>query len=631
MESFLSELQSLAQQALALAETAVQLPQAQALLLLAARGLLPLLSVLLLLRCGRSMLRDRPEQEVWGSLVLENGTPLPLCHWENLIGRAKRCDVILPFHSVSRSHAVLIRNGRGCWTLYSLGSKNGVTLNGAPVPRTAEVQPQDVIGFGGVLAWFVPLTEEEERQQTKLRTRPGRAFSPSVTLLLLTVIQLLLLLSLLLTMGEDQQLALLAFGILLGIQWLLYVVYRLARRTGFELEALAFFLCSLCLTVTASSAPSSLVKQAVAIGLGVALFFAMNLVLRDLQLAKRLRLPLAVGSAALLVFNLLFGSVLFGARNWIIIGPISFQPSELVKLVFILVGAATLDKLFDKKNLLGSLVFSVFCVGCLGLMSDFGTALIFFVAFLAITFLRSGDLASVLFMVAAAALGCVLILHYKSYIAQRFTIYRHVWEDPSNFGYQQTRTMSAIASGGLFGRGPCGGWLKNLGAANTDLVFGVVSEELGLIVALCAVSAIVLMVAFAVRQASAARSSFYVICSCTAGMLLVVQTMLNVFGSVDLLPLTGVTLPFVSVGGTSMLSCWGLLAFLKTADTRQNASLSVRLPSRKTSAAQAPAASPAEAPHSASPENHPPEDTPLHTDADDWEEYFQWDEGEDHP
>ncbi|MCD8008393.1 MAG: FtsW/RodA/SpoVE family cell cycle protein, partial [Clostridiales bacterium] len=222
-----------------------------------------------------------------------------------------------------------------------------------------------------------------------------------------------------------------------------------------------------------------------------------------------------------------------------------------------------------------------FCVGCLGLMSDFGTALIFFVALLAITFLRSGDLASVLFLLAAAVSGGYLILQYKSYIFARFAIYRHVWEDPSNLGYQQTRTMSAIASGGLFGQGVGDGWLKNIGAANTDLVFGVLAEELGLILAVTAVAVIVLLAIFAVREASIARSSFYVITACAAAMIFVVQTMLNVFGSTDLLPLTGVTLPFVSVGGSSMMSCWALLAFIKASDARQNAGLAVRLPKRR--------------------------------------------------
>lgn len=127
--------------------------------------------------------------------------------------------------------------------------------------------------------------------------------------------------------------------------------------------------------------------------------------LRNLELAKWFRWPAAAFSMALLAFNVLFGVRLFGAKNWVSIGPIQFQPSELVKIAFILVGAATLDRMFAKRNLIFTLVFSAFCVGCLGLMSDFGTAADLLRGLLAIAFLRSGDLASVLLMTAAAFFG----------------------------------------------------------------------------------------------------------------------------------------------------------------------------------------------------------------------------------
>ena len=145
--------------------------------------------------------------------------------------------------------------------------------------------------------------------------------------------------------------------------------------------------------------------------------------------------------------------------------------------------------------------------------------------------------------------------------------------------------MSAIASGGLFGTGPQEGWLKHLGAANTDLVFGVVGEEFGLLPALCMAAVPVIFVVFTVRAAANARSAFYTIASSAAAAMLITQTLLNVLGSVDLLPLTGVTFPFVSMGGSSMLACWGLLAYLKAADTRRNASFTLRLPKRNTGTA----------------------------------------------
>ena len=133
----------------------------------------------------------------------------------------------------------------------------------------------------------------------------------------------------------------------------------------------------------------------------------------------------------------------------------------------------------------------------------------------------------------------------------------------------------------LAGVGAGKGWLSGLPAADTDIVFGMLCEEWGLVIAVLTVLCIITLAVFAVRACRAGRSSFYTIAACAATSLLVFRTCLNVFGAVDILPFTGVTLPFVSNGGSSMLSAWGMLAFLKATDTRQNASFAVRLPSRR--------------------------------------------------
>ena len=173
--------------------------------------------------------------------------------------------------------------------------------------------------------------------------------------------------------------------------------------------------------------------------------------------------------------------------------------------------------------------------------------------------------------------GGLVLVTIKPYILRRFAAWGHVWEQASDGGFQQTRTMSAAASGGLIGVGPGEGWLHRVSAADTDLVFGMLCEEWGLIIALLSVACIAALAVFAVRSCRAGRSSFYTIAACAATSLLVFQTTLNVLGSVDILPLTGVTFPFVSNGGSSMLSAWGLLAFLKAADTRSNASFAIQL------------------------------------------------------
>jgi cell division protein FtsW (lipid II flippase) len=159
---------------------------------------------------------------------------------------------------------------------------------------------------------------------------------------------------------------------------------------------------------------------------------------------------------------------------------------------------------------------------------------------------------------------------------RRFSVWRHIWESPFDAGYQQTRALMCLASGGLFGLGAGQGWMKNLFAGDSDMVFATIAEEWGLIMAIVPVLLMAVLALFAMRCATVSRSSFYAIGACTAGTILVVQTIFNVLGTVDVLPLTGVTFPFVSNGGSSMIGAWGLLAFVKAADTRQNASFAVR-------------------------------------------------------
>lgn len=119
-------------------------------------------------------------------------------------------------------------------------------------------------------------------------------------------------------------------------------------------------------------------------------------------------------------------------------------------------------------------------------------------------------------------------------------------------------------------------------------------EELGLIIAICAVLAILALAFFAVRNSGHGRSAYYSIAACATASMFMVQVALNVFGSVDILPFTGVTFPFVSRGGTSVLACWMLLAFIKAGDTRKGASFVVRPPEAKTRKQQRESAAPEE-------------------------------------
>ena len=231
----------------------------------------------------------------------------------------------------------------------------------------------------------------------------------------------------------------------------------------------------------------------------------------------------------------------------------------------------------NKRNLILFIVYSMLICGCLALMNDFGTALIFFCAFLVIAYMRSGSVGTIALACASLGFAGVLALKIAPHALRRFAIWRHIWEDPLGQGYQQTRALMCIASGGLLGLGPNKGWLKHVFAADSDIAFATISEEWGLITAVIMVLCIAVLGFFAIRTSRVSRSSFYTIGACTAASVLLIQTILNCLGTVDVLPLTGVTFPFLSNGGTSMIGAWGLLAFVKAADTRQNASFAVRL------------------------------------------------------
>lgn len=546
------------------------------------RFVFPLLALMILVGAIRSLWKVKHPDEVWGYLGMANGVRLPITHWENIIGRAPACDVQLEYPSVSRQHAALIREDDGSWTVYDLGSKGGVKVNDLPVDEYAVVEDGDTLSFGGIPTMLVPISAEEKREQMAERRVEGRPAGMWGSLVLLTLFQVLTALQLIVAAGENASVTVpLTFLTFTAVCWGYFIVLRSFRRIGFEMETIAFFLCTLSLAVTGSTVPDECPKQLVAILMGLAIFLVLGFFLRDLTRAQRVRWIMGTAAVGMLVITLLIGSSEGGAKAWIRLGGLSLQPSELAKICYIFAGAATLDRLFNKRNLWLFIGLTGICGACLALQNDFGTALVFFVTFLVIAYLRSGDFATLGLICAGCFAGGMVLLTVKGHVAARFASWGHIWEDVYGAGFQQTHTLTAAASGGMIGVGAGKGWLSGLAAADTDIVFGMLCEEWGLVIAVLTVLCIITLAVFAVRACRAGRSSFYTIAACAATSLLVFQTCLNVFGAVDILPFTGVTLPFVSNGGSSMLSAWGMLAFLKATDTRQNASFAVRLPSRR--------------------------------------------------
>lgn len=361
----------------------------------------------------------------------------------------------------------------------------------------------------------------------------------------------------------------------LVLEWAYFVVASVfCGQNNFELEIIGFLFSGIGLTNVATVDNDYAIKQVVAIVLGLFLFIFMLVVMRRTDIVMKLRMPVAFAAVGLLVANLALAKYTNGALNWITIGGMSIQPSEFVKLAFIFVGAASLDKLQSARSLTKYLIFSFGCVGALFLMKDFGTALIFFFTFIVIAFMRSGDVRTIALVCVAALLGAIMIIYFKPHVAARFKAYGHIWELINDEGMQQTRTLIYSASGGLFGLGIGKGELRNVVFASTDLAFGMICEEWGMIVGLTIVITYAFILLYAIKVARNTRSAFYAITACAAAGLLLFQTSLNIFGVTDILPFTGVTLPFISRGGSSVISSWGMLALIKSADIRTYPKLS---------------------------------------------------------
>lgn len=370
--------------------------------------------------------------------------------------------------------------------------------------------------------------------------------------------------------GKFEFSVLLAMICLIAIEWIyLIVFYVTMHRRNFELEVIAFFLCGVGIATIGSINPDAAFKQLLMILAGVIIFVCLVFIMGNVDFCMKMRLYVAIAAIALLLLNLVIAKTTNGARNWIEIAGVTLQPSEFVKIAFVFVGSATLEKIQTSKNIIAFIGFSVACVGALIIIKDFGTALIFFVTFLIIAFMNSGDIKTIILAVVSAVMGGAIVLKYKAYVKTRFAAYRHVWEHYNERGgFQQSRVLIGMASGGLLGLGIGNGYVRNVYASTTDIIFGVICEEWGYIFAIALVLSFVCIAVSALVNSIASRSTFYSIGAVAAAGLLLFQCALNIFGITDILPLTGVTLPFVSQGGSSMMSCWGLLAFIKASDIR---------------------------------------------------------------
>lgn len=277
-------------------------------------------------------------------------------------------------------------------------------------------------------------------------------------------------------------------------------------------------------------------------------------------------------------FGLLVLSILFftGRRSmWIDLGFTTIQPSEFVKPVFVLLCATSIAAQQNKQKTLGLLLVrdNWYVYGCTAVIMalqwwcrDLGSLPTFLAVagcgvICRLCYPRAKlSKGMIIGLCSCGALGCLAAIKFApAYVVDRLNA--DIWSDQAGNGYQQCRALIAIAEGGWFGKGPGQGTLHKVAASNTDIVFSTISEEWGLIMVLLSIFLILLLLATTLMNTP--RSYFHTCVANGVVAVFVVQMMLNIFGSCNLIPFTGVTIPFISQGGSSMLSSGLLVGFLK--------------------------------------------------------------------
>ena len=251
-----------------------------------------------------------------------------------------------------------------------------------------------------------------------------------------------------------------------------------------------------------------------------------------------------------------------GARNWIHLGPISGQPSEFMKPVLIVILAAGFSNRARFARCLPYIAFAALCCGILLSERDLGALLLYFLTTVFMYFAATSNGLLTLAGLGMGAAAAVIAYRAFPYVQDRIAIWINPWSDPQNTGYQLVQSLIAIGSAGLWGMGLGLGSPRNIPLYHSDFIFASMAEEFGLIFAVCVLAVYVIIILRGLTVAMNARTSFHSLTVFGLMVLLGLQTMLIVGGNTKLLPLTGVTLPLVSYGGSSLVSTFFSMGML---------------------------------------------------------------------
>jgi cell division protein FtsW (lipid II flippase) len=359
----------------------------------------------------------------------------------------------------------------------------------------------------------------------------------------------------------------------LALVWVLWQPRTMVRDDF--LPALAVVLAALGLGIVARLSPALAQKQQLWILVSLLLAIALGPAFARFRQFAAYKYLWVVASLALFALLLIFGQEVNGARLWIRVGPIEYEPIELIKLFIVLFLAAYLAETADviaearpwslRANLkyLGPLFIGWGAsMAILVVQRDLGMATLLLATFGALLFVATRRLDIVFFGALLFALGAFWAVHHYPYVHTRIAVWRNPFSDPLGAGYQSSQAYYSLAAGGLFGSGYRLGHPEFIPDVATDYVYAAVAEEFGLIGALVLL-AIFLDLVRRIFATGLQQPDLYTKLLATGlGATLGFQVVIIVSGVIGLLPLTGITLPFVSYGGSSLVANFLLVALV---------------------------------------------------------------------
>jgi len=338
------------------------------------------------------------------------------------------------------------------------------------------------------------------------------------------------------------------------------------------LLTLTNFLCALGVLILYYMDPSRGLRQALFYGLGIGAMLLCILLVRFVKRWKTLAALIMLGGIMILAVTAFFGQTINGAQNWFRFGALQFQPSEVVKLSLI-VGLAYL---LSRRKDFWAILFSICCMALLVLQADMGTAIVYYGVTVMMLYTLTGKIRTMLGCVLATAaavaavyfilpmFGFTKLVNKFQYINARFNSWLNPWDDPRGDSYQLLTGLIAIANGGLWGVGlGLGNAATSITYAYNDFIFPVIVHEFGAVFGVIVLLTYVFIIIRAVMIARRSRTVFNALLAVGCAALIGLQTFVIVGGNLKLIPLTGVTLPFISYGGTSLVSSLCVIGLLQ--------------------------------------------------------------------